>query len=254
MSEAGQPRVALVTGGSRGIGRATVVHLARAGHSVGFCYATDDAGAAATVAAAEAEAAPGAKVVAVRADVADPSAVDAAFDAVEADLGPVTILVNNAGVTRDGLLARMKDDDWRAVLDTNLTGAFLTIRRAARGMMKARYGRIVNVSSASGQMGQSGQANYAAAKAGLVGLTRSVARELASRNITCNIVAPGPIVTAMTDEMPEDWRVQIEAAVPLGRFGTVDEVAATIGFLASDAAGYITGAIVPVDGGLAMGH
>jgi NAD(P)-dependent dehydrogenase (short-subunit alcohol dehydrogenase family) len=147
----------------------------------------------------------------------------------------------------------MKDDDWRAVLDTNLTGAFLTIRRATRSMMKARYGRIVNVSSASGQMGQSGQANYAAAKAGLVGLSRSVARELASRGVTCNVVAPGPIVTAMTRDMPDDWRTQIEAAVPLGRFGSVDEVAATITFLVSEAAGFVTGAIVPVDGGLSMG-
>jgi 3-oxoacyl-[acyl-carrier protein] reductase len=249
----GAGRVALVTGGSRGIGRAIVVHLARAGHAVAFCYGSDAAGAAATEAEAKAQA-PGARVLARQADIRDPAAVDAAFAQVEAELGPVTILVNNAGITRDGLLARMKDDDWRAVVDTNLTGAFLTIRRAARAMMRARFGRIVNVSSASGQMGQTGQANYAAAKAGLVGLTRSVARELASRRITCNIVAPGPIVTAMTGDMPDEWRAQIEGAVPLGRFGTPDEVAATVAFLTSEPAGYITGAIVPVDGGLAMGH
>ena len=136
------------------------------------------------------------------------------------------MLVNNAGITRDGLLVRMSDEHWQAVLDTNLTGAFHTIRRATPGMMKARYGRIVNVSSVGGQIGQAGQANYAAAKAGLLGLTRSVARELARRNITCNVVAPGPIVTAMTDDLPADWRTQVEAAVPLGRFGTAEECAA----------------------------
>jgi 3-oxoacyl-[acyl-carrier protein] reductase len=250
MSDATE-RVAFVTGGSRGIGRAIVTHLARAGHPVAFCYGSDEEGAQATV--AEAEESASAKVLALRADVSDSTAVDRAFDEIEAALGPVTVLVNNAGITRDGLIMRMKDDDWRAVLDTNLTGAFLTIRRATRSMMKARYGRIVNVSSASGQMGQSGQANYAAAKAGLVGLSRSVARELASRGITCNVVAPGPIVTAMTRDMPDDWRTQIEAAVPLGRFGSVDEVAATITFLVGEAAGFVTGAIVPVDGGLSMG-
>ena len=140
------------------------------------------------------------------------------------------------------------------MLDTNLTGAFHTIRRATPGMMKARYGRIVNISSVGGQIGQAGQANYAAAKAGLLGLSRSVARELAPRNITCNVVAPGPIVTAMTDDMPDDWRTQVEDAVPLGRFGTADECAAVVAFLCSDAAGYVTGALVPVDGGLGMGH
>ena len=164
------------------------------------------------------------------------------------------MLVNNAGINRDGLLVRMTDEQWRAVLDTNLTGAFHTIRRATPAMMKARYGRIVNVSSVGGHLGTAGQANYAAAKAGLVGLTRSVARELARRNITCNVVAPGPIVTAMTDDMPAEWRAQAEAAVPLGRFGTAEECAAVIAFLCSDAAGYVTGAVVPVDGGLGMGH
>lgn len=244
-------RVAFVTGGSRGIGRAIVLHLAGAGHRVGFCYGADTDAAAATV---DAAAAAGADVTAVRADVSDPHQVDAAFTEIEDVLGAPTVLVNNAGITRDGLVMRMKDDDWNDVVATNLTGAFNTIRRATRSMMRARFGRIVNVSSASGQMGQSGQANYAAAKAGLVGLTRSVARELASRNITCNVVAPGPIVTAMTDDMPSDWRQGIEAAVPLGRFGTPDEVAAAVRFLAGDEAGYVTGAILPVDGGLSMGH
>jgi 3-oxoacyl-[acyl-carrier protein] reductase len=148
----------------------------------------------------------------------------------------------------------MTDEHWRAVLDTNLTGAFNTIRRATPGMMRERYGRIVNVSSVVGQAGQAGQANYAAAKAGLLGLSRSIARELAPRHITCNVVAPGPIVTAMTDDMPAEWQSQIEAAVPLGRFGTADECAAVVAFLCSDAASYVTGALVPVDGGLGMGH
>jgi 3-oxoacyl-[acyl-carrier protein] reductase len=244
-------RVAFVTGGSRGIGRATVVALAAAGHPVGFCYGSDEDGAKQTIAAAEDA---GGKAVGVRADVRSVDDVDAAFKAVNDSFGPVTVLVNNAGIARDGLVMRMKDDQWGDVIDTNLTGAFHTIRRATPAMMKARYGRIVNVSSVGGHIGQAGQANYAAAKAGLVGLSRSVARELASRNITCNVVAPGPIVTAMTAEMPEDWRSAAEAAVPLGRFGTAEECAAVITFLCSELAGYVTGALVPVDGGLGMGH
>jgi 3-oxoacyl-(acyl-carrier-protein) reductase len=251
MSDEPTSHVALVTGGSRGIGRATVVALAGVGHPVAFCYGSDDDAAQETVAAVEGA---GGKVVAVRADVADVAAVDHAFDEVESALGPVHVLVNNAGINRDGLLVRMSDDQWRTVLDTNLTGAFHTIRRATPGMMKARYGRIVNVSSVGGHLGIAGQVNYTAAKAGLVGLTRSVARELARRRITCNVVAPGPIVTAMTAEMPDEWRAQAKAAVPLGRFGTAEECAAVITFLCSDAAGYVTGALVPVDGGLGMGH
>ena len=244
-------RVAFVTGGSRGIGRAIVVELARAGHPVGFWYASDSASAQDAQAAVERI---GGKSLAIKADIADEASVDAAFREVESSFGPVTVLVNNAGITRDGLLVRMSDDAWRAVLDTNLTGAFHTIRRATAGMMKARYGRVVNVSSVSAHIGQAGQANYAAAKAGLIGLTRSVARELARRSITCNVVAPGPIVTEMTAEMPDDWRAQVQTAVPLGRLGTAEECAAVVGFLCSDAAAYITGAVVPVDGGLGMGH
>lgn len=244
-------RVAFVSGASRGIGRAIAVELARAGHPVGFCYGSDAAAARETQQAIEAE---GAKAVAVQSDVSDPAAVDAAFGEVEAAFGKVTILVNNAGITRDGLVARMSDEQWRAVIDTNLTGAFNTIRRATPAMMRERYGRIVNVSSVAGQSGQAGQANYAAAKAGLLGLSRSIARELAPRHITCNVVAPGPIVTAMTGEMPAEWKDQIESAVPLGRFGTPEECAAVVAFLCSDAAGYVTGALVPVDGGLGMGH
>jgi len=244
-------RVAFVSGASRGIGRAIAVALARAGHPVGFCYGSDVAAARETQSAVEAE---GAKAVAVQADVSDPTAVDAAFSEIEAAFGKVTILVNNAGIARDGLVARMSDEQWRAVIDTNLTGAFNTIRRATPAMMRARFGRIVNVASVAGQSGQAGQANYAAAKAGLVGLSRSIARELAPRQITCNVVAPGPIVTAMTADMPPEWKDQIEHAVPLGRFGTPQECAAVVAFLCSDAASYVTGALVPVDGGLGMGH
>ena len=159
----------------------------------------------------------------------------------------------NAGVTRDGLVLRMSDDDFTDVLDTNLTGAFRCARRAVKAMMRARWGRIVFLSSVVGSAGQAGQANYAASKAGLVGLARSLAREFASRNITVNVVAPGPISTDMTDALTDDQRSAIGDAVPLGRFGSADEVAATIGFLASDQAGYITGAVIPVDGGLGMG-
>jgi 3-oxoacyl-[acyl-carrier protein] reductase len=244
-------RVAFVTGGSKGIGRACVDALARDGHRVAFCYSSDHDAAKAAQAAVEAA---GGSALAIHADVADTASVDTAFAEIEAAFGPVELLVNNAGVTRDGLLARMSDESWDDVLATNLTGAFHTMRRAAPKMMKGRFGRIVNMSSVSGQTGQAGQANYSAAKAGLVGLTRATARELASRGVTCNVVAPGPIVTAMTDGLPAEWRTWAEATVPLGRLGTAEEVAAFVAFLCSDAAGYVTGAIVPVDGGLGMGH
>jgi 3-oxoacyl-[acyl-carrier protein] reductase len=244
-------RTAFVTGASRGIGRAVAVALAGEGHRVAFCYSADDEGAKETQTAVEAT---GAEARPVRADVTDPDSIDRAFGEIEDSLGPVEILVNNAGITRDGLVMRMTDDQWHSVVQTNLSGAFHTIRRATPKMMRARYGRIVNISSVSGQTGQAGQANYAAAKAGLVGLTRAVARELGSRQITCNVVAPGPIVTAMTEGLSDDWRSWAEQTVPLGRLGTVDEVGAVVSFLCSEAAAYVTGAIVPVDGGLGMGH
>lgn len=241
-----EPRVAFVTGAGGGIGRACAVALGAAGHKVAVGFGGNKEGAAETASLCGG--------ITVEVDVADAASVDNAFKQIEEQFGPVTVLVNNAGVTGDGLLLRMKDDDWNKVLRVNLDGAFHTIKRATPGMMKARFGRIVNMGSVVGLSGSAGQVNYAAAKAGLVGLSRSVARELASRNVTCNVVAPGPITTAMTDALSEDRIAAITDAVPLGRMGTVDEVAATVAFLCSDPAGYITGAVIPVDGGLGLGH
>ena len=244
-------RIALVTGGSRGIGAATARALARDGHRVAVTYASDEAGARDVVTDLEAS---GTEALALQADVRVTDAVDAAFAEVEKTWGPVEVVVANAGITADGLILRMSDDQWSDVLRTSLDGAFHTVRRALPGMLKGRWGRVVTVSSVAGSSGSAGQANYAAAKAGLVGLTRSVARELASRNVTANVVEPGPIATAMTDELPEARRQELAGQVPLGRFGTAEEVAAAIAFLCSDSAGYITGAVLPVDGGLGMGR
>jgi len=190
----------------------------------------------------------------VACDVRDADAVDQAFATVEADQGPVEVLVANAGITRDQLLALMKEDDFTDVIDTNLTGAYRVAKRAVRGMMRLRRGRMVFISSVVGLLGSGGQANYAASKAGLVGLARSLARELGSRNITANVVAPGFVDTDMTAGLPDDRKAAILGQVPLGRLATAEEVAATVAFLAGPDAAYITGAVIPVDGGLGMGH
>lgn len=243
-------RVALVTGASRGIGRATAISLAAAGVRVAVGYATDAEAAGQTVATIDAG---GGIAVPIAISVEDRDSVDAAFGVIESELGAVEILVNNAGVTDDGLLVRMSDDQWDRVLRVNLTGAFHTTRRAVPKMMRARFGRIINVSSVVAHLGGSGQANYASAKAGLLGLSRSVARELAPRSITCNVVAPGPITTDMTAAMGKAWIDGVAQFVPLGRPGTPEECGAVVAFLASDLAAYITGALIPVDGGLGMG-
>ena len=232
-------RVALVTGASKGIGRAIAERLVGAGHRVAATYRTGDVPAG---------------VLGVQCDVTDPAQVDAAFSQVESALGTVDILVANAGITRDTLLMRMTDADWDAVIATNLTGAFRVARRAARPMIKKRFGRIIFISSVVGLLGSAGQVNYAASKSGLVGLARSLARELGSRGVTANVVAPGFIETDMTAELGEDLTTKYAAQIPLGRMGGVDDIASTIEFLASDGAGYITGALIPVDGGLGMGH
>ncbi len=232
-------RVILVTGGSRGIGLATARRFAAQGDNVAVTYNTTK---------------PEGDFLAVKCDVTKQDDVDRAFDEVESVLGPVDVLVSNAGITKDGLLLRMKEADFESVINANLTGAYRVCKRATHTMLRARKGRIVLVSSVVGLLGQAGQANYAASKAGLVGLARSMARELGSRNITINVVAPGPVDTDMTRALGEDKLAAFANVVPLGRIATPEEIAGVIAFLASDDAAYITGAIIPVDGGLGMGH
>ncbi len=237
-------RVVLVTGGNRGIGLAIAQAFVAAGDRVAI---TSRSGGMPDELA-------GSDVLVVTADVTDTASVDAAFDRIEAELGPVEVVVANAGITRDGLILRMSDDDIAAVLDTNLVGALRVARRAAKGMVRLRRGRLVFVSSVVGLLGSAGQANYAASKAGLVGVARSLARELGSRGITANVVTPGFVDTDMTAVLSDERRAEITGAVPLGRYASPAEVAGTVVFLASDAAAYITGAVIPVDGGLGMGH
>ena len=232
-------RSTLVTGGNRGIGLAIARRLAAGGDRV-------------TVTSRSGEQVDG--LATVTCDVRDAASVDEAFANVEADQGPVEVLVANAGVTHDQLLALMSEDAFTSVIDTNLTGAYRVAKRAVRPMMRLRHGRLIFISSVVGLAGSAGQANYASAKAGLVGLARSLARELAPRNITSNVVAPGFVDTDMTAVLPEERKAAILAQVPLGRMASAEEVAALVAFLASADAGYITGAVIPVDGGLGMGH
>ena len=232
-------RVVLITGGSRGIGLATAQRFASLGDRVAVTYNSSP---------------PPDGFFAVKCDVTSTAEVDAAFTAVEQHFGPVEILVSNAGMTKDMLLLRMSESDFSDVVDANLTAAYRVAKRAAQGMLKARRGRIIFVSSVVGLSGSAGQANYSASKSGLIGLARSIARELGSRSITANVVAPGPVETDMLAAISEDRREALTAAVPLGRLASPDEIAGTIAFLASSDAAFITGAIIPVDGGLGMGH
>ena len=238
MSEA-TGRVVLITGGSRGIGLATAQRFKALGDRVAITYNSSP---------------PPEGFFAVKCDVTSSADVDDAFKAVEQHYGPVEILVSNAGMTKDMLLLRMSEDDFTEVIDANLTAAYRVAKRAAQGMLKARKGRIIFVSSVVGLLGSAGQANYSASKSGLVGLARSIARELGSRSITANVVAPGPVATDMLAALSGDRREALTAAVPLGRLASPDEIAGTITFLASADAAFITGAIIPVDGGLGMGH
>jgi 3-oxoacyl-[acyl-carrier protein] reductase len=234
-----EPRSVLVTGGNRGIGRAIAEAFVAHGDKV--AVTTRNGGAPEGT-------------LDVRCDITDPAQVEAAYDAVEAAHGPVEVLVANAGITRDTLLLRMSDEDWSDVVETNLGGSWRVAKRAAKGMLRLRRGRIVFISSVVGLLGSPGQVNYAASKSGLVGMARSIARELGSRSITTNVVAPGFVETDMTDVLTDDQKAAIRTQVPLGRYASTAEVASAVTWLASDGAAYVTGAVIPVDGGLGMGH
>lgn len=239
MNDSHSPRTVLVTGGAKGIGLACARRFAELGDNVAVTYNSTP---------------PPEGLLGVRCDVTDGAQVDAAFAEVEKTFGPVQVLVSNAGITRDGLLLRMSEDDFTSVIDANLTAAYRVTKRATQGMLRARSGRIILVSSVVGLLGSAGQANYAASKAGLVGFARSMARELGSRGITVNVVAPGPVATDMIAALSDDRREALVAAVPLGRMASPEEIAGAVAFLASADAAYITGAVLPVDGGLGMGH
>jgi 3-oxoacyl-[acyl-carrier protein] reductase len=241
-------KVAIVTGASRGIGRSIAIALAGQGATVA-CLATTEQGAART--AAEIESA-GGTAKGFACDISSAEAVDAAIERIGTELGTPAVLINNAGINRDTLLMRMKEEDWDAVVDVNLKGAFLCIKAVSRSMMKARYGRIVNISSIIGQVGAAGQSNYAAAKAGLFGLTMSVAKELGSRGITCNAIAPGYVMTDMTENLPEEMKEQVIKRAPVGRLGTPEDIVPAVLFLASEESRYITGQTLTVDGGLTL--
>jgi 3-oxoacyl-[acyl-carrier protein] reductase len=229
----------LVTGGNRGIGRAIATAFVAAGDEVAVTYRSGE---------------PPEGFLGVRCDVTSTEDVERAFAEIEERQGPVEVLVANAGITKDTLLLRMSDDEWSSVIETNLTGSFRVAKRAAKGMLRLRRGRIVFISSVVGLYGSPGQVNYAASKSGLVGMARSMARELGSRSITANVVAPGFVETEMTEVLPEEKRAEYKAAIPLGRYATTEEVADAVVWLASPRAGYVTGAVIPVDGGLGMGH
>jgi 3-oxoacyl-[acyl-carrier protein] reductase len=241
-------RVAVVTGASRGIGRAIAMKLSQGGAAV-VVTATSEAGAKKT---ADEITAAGGRALAVKVDVSVTAEVEALFKEAVAAFGKVDILVNNAGITKDGLLLRMKESDWDAVLDVNLKGAFTCTREAAKLMSKARFGRIVNVASVVGEMGNPGQANYCASKAGMIGLTKSVARELARRNVTVNAVTPGFIETDMTEELSEKQKESLQEQIPLGRLGSADDIASAVLFLVSEGGSYITGHVLSVNGGMYM--
>ncbi|WP_427893884.1 3-oxoacyl-[acyl-carrier-protein] reductase [Kribbella sp. GL6] len=232
-------RSVLVTGGNRGIGLAIATAFKEAGDQVAVTYNSSP---------------PPEGFLGVKCDITDQAQVDAAFDTIAEQQGPVEVLVANAGITRDTLLLRMSDEDWDQVVQTNLTGSFRVARRAAKGMLRLRKGRIVFISSVVGLLGSPGQVNYAASKSGLIGMARSIARELGSRGITANVVAPGFVETDMTAVLPEETQKQYLSQIPLGRFGLTSEIANAVRWLSSEEAGYITGAVIPVDGGIGMGH
>ena len=242
-------KTALVTGGSRGIGRAIVLRLATQGADVAFSYKGNATAAAEVVAAVEGM---GRRALSVQADARSQEGAEGLVKSVLEAFSKIDILVNNAGITRDNLIMRMNPEEWSEVLETNLFGAFYAIKAVTRPMLKARGGRIINITSVSGQAGQTGQANYSAAKAGLIGLTKATARELAARGITVNAVAPGFVLTELTQDLPQNLQDEITARTPLGRFGTTEEIANAVAFLASDEAAYITGQVLAVDGGLVM--